>query len=73
MSCNKREMKALPERGEEKHLVLSDHTSLDQLALPELDQIRSVEGARNFAPSDERKPLHALKVGMSNAHDTYFG
>ena len=73
MSCKKGEMKALPERGEETHLVLSNHTSLDQLALPELDQIRSVEGACNFAPSDEREPLHALKVGIFDAHDTYFG
>jgi hypothetical protein len=73
MSCKKCKMKALSGKGGERHLVLSDYDFLNQLALPELDQIRSVEGACDFTPSDERQPLHALKVGMFNDHDTFFG
>ena len=66
MSCKKPEIKALQARGEETHLDLSNNDLLYQLALPELNQIRSVEGACNFTPSDRRQPLHALKVDDDN-------
>ncbi len=55
------------------HLVLPDHDLLDQVALPELDEVRPVEGARDLSAGDKCEALDALKVGVLDAHDAGLG
>jgi hypothetical protein len=55
------------------HLVLSDHDLLDEIAPPELDEIWSLERARNFATGDEGQAFNTLEISMLDRHNPFLG
>jgi hypothetical protein len=52
-------------------LVLADHDLLNELAVPQVHQVRAVERAGDFTAGNERQPLHTLKVRVLDGHDAF--